>query len=178
MIVSHIAYFSWKVIVTKHVFIWMFILRSLFKRVGAIWIKSMLGMTWQQTLPFKLHRLPISLTPNRLRVLNPEYRLLTRWQELLVKYQLSLVARLADTLHQFFLFRTLINHAAVVWGHMLPLIVADWDLERYKMALFIIFCRLAVNQVWNFFEICLRFLVNFLLWVLGVASTLEFSLVL
>ena len=63
----------------------------------------MLGIARQQTLPFKLHRLPIGLVSNRIRVLNPEYRLLTRWQELLVKYQLFLVARLTDTLRQFFL---------------------------------------------------------------------------
>lgn len=156
----------------------MFILRSLFKRVGAIWIKSMLEMARQQTLPFKLHRLPICLTPNRLRVLNPKYRLLTRWLELLVKYQLFLIACIADTLRQFFLLWTLVNHAGAVLGHMLPLIVAKRDLERYKMALFIVFCRFIVNQIWNFVEICLRLLVDSFWWVWRVDSTLGFLLVL
>jgi len=43
---------------------------------------------------------------------------------------------------------------------MLPLIVTGWDLERYKMALFIVFCRFINNQEWNFIEICLRLLVD------------------
>lgn len=138
----------------------------------------MLVIAIQQSRLSNLHRLPICITLDWLRVLNPENWLLTRRNQFLVKLQLFLIARFAYTLLQFSLLRTRVINFSAILGHLLLLIVYDRNLERNNMALFLIFYRFILIRVFNFVEVSLRFLINFFWRVLRGLSTWKFWLVL